>query len=135
MSTVARLELERLEASHVQRLCAAQHELIGVLRRQLAEANNESDVFRSDCVKAEALHDRFFDRLADICKANALGVDNSPMQMLDRIANRLRSYVETEELVKLCLNGERPDGLVYTVEAEAAICAEVDRIKAEEMPF
>jgi hypothetical protein len=119
----------------LQRLCAAQHELIGVLRSQLAVVNEEADMFRSDCVKAEALHDRFFDRLADICKANALGVHDSPMERLDRIANRLRSYVETEELVKLCLNGERPDGLVYTVEAEAAICAEVDRIKAEELPF
>jgi hypothetical protein len=135
MSTVARLELERLEATHVQRLCAAQHELIGVLRSQLTEANNEADMFRSDCVKAEALHDRFSDRLADICKANALGVDNSPMQMLDRIANRLRSYVETEELVKLCLKANRLSASIIDASDARAICAEVDRLKAEELPF
>jgi hypothetical protein len=135
MSTIARLELERQAASQLELLCAAQHELIGVLRRQITEANKDADLFRSDYVKAEALIDRFFDRLADILKANALGVHGSPMERLDRIASRLRSYIETEELVKLCLNGERPDGLVYTPEAEAAICAEVDRIKAEGMPF
>lgn len=149
MSTIKTVNLIVQERDAFAAAYQAMHQLIMVRGLQVVAADEETQAYRDDAVKAEKNADDTYELIDTIAK-EFMGQSGSSLSALNNIRNRMHGMAQEcerlrenaqrhDRLIQLCMRGARAGtgaaGSVFEVDAERAIVAEVDRLKAEELPF
>lgn len=152
MSTIKTVNLIVQERDAFAAAYQAMHQLIMVRGLQVVAADEETQAYRDDAVKAEKNADDTYELIDEIAKEFTGQHSMNALKSLSSIRNRMHGMVHEcerlrgnaqryEKLIHLCMTGARGNGYpedetaCYTHEAEKAIVEEVNRLKAEEIPF
>ncbi len=89
--TMRRIELAEVETTALRAVNEALTQLCDVRASIVEEVEDANTDLHSEVMRAEKKHDDLADRIEAICKAHALGVNGTPMELLDRLANYINA--------------------------------------------
>lgn len=144
MSTMKTIQLIVQERDALAMAFQALNQVINVRGLQVVEHSNELEIFRKDTIETEKRLDCLSEQLDGMCVRHDIDRDAAPdvlMLRLDGMINRLNDELREAKrygkLVQLCMKGRRAlkDDRLLGSDTEREIVAEVERLRAEEMPF